>query len=248
MSYTFKAKGARMSQVEWYYARENKQTGPVSAVELKRLATAGELRPDDLVWREGMTEWSWRRTSAACSRTTASRREIGDLPRRRSAPARRERRRRNVRNAAACHWLSQCHTGRRRGGPAGASFSRRAPGWAPAPVRRPVHRGTAKVFWACGFFGLFAGMVLVACCVAFCWRGHWVVAIWWAFNGCWRWRCCSSLRRSFRDALERLFRKAFGAWRRAYSRLLCTCKRACRSRGFARSNHPPPERRFTNRS
>ena len=34
-----------MSQVEWYYARENKQTGPVSAVELKRLANAGELGP-----------------------------------------------------------------------------------------------------------------------------------------------------------------------------------------------------------
>ena len=47
-----------MSAVEWYYARENKQTGPVSSLELKRLAAAGELRPADLVWREGMTEWS----------------------------------------------------------------------------------------------------------------------------------------------------------------------------------------------
>jgi hypothetical protein len=47
-----------MSPVDWYYARENKQTGPVSALELKRLAVAGELRPADLVWREGMTEWS----------------------------------------------------------------------------------------------------------------------------------------------------------------------------------------------
>ena len=47
-----------MSPIEWYYARENKQMGPVSSLELKRLATAGELRPGDLVWREGMTEWS----------------------------------------------------------------------------------------------------------------------------------------------------------------------------------------------
>jgi hypothetical protein len=47
-----------MNQVEWYYARDNKQNGPVSAVELKRLATAGEIKPDDLVWREGMAEWS----------------------------------------------------------------------------------------------------------------------------------------------------------------------------------------------
>ncbi len=32
--------------------------GAGSAVELKRLATFDELRPDDLVWREGMTEWA----------------------------------------------------------------------------------------------------------------------------------------------------------------------------------------------
>ena len=47
-----------MNPVEWYYARDNKQVGPVSAVDLKQLAAAGQLRPDDLVWREGMTEWS----------------------------------------------------------------------------------------------------------------------------------------------------------------------------------------------
>ena len=47
-----------MNPVEWYYARDNKQAGPVSAVDLKQLAAAGQLRPDDLVWREGMTEWS----------------------------------------------------------------------------------------------------------------------------------------------------------------------------------------------
>jgi len=47
-----------MSQVEWYYARDNRQMGPISSAELKRLATFDELRPDDLVWREGMTEWA----------------------------------------------------------------------------------------------------------------------------------------------------------------------------------------------
>ena len=35
-----------MSAVEWYYARDNKQMGPVPAIELKRLATAGEIGPD----------------------------------------------------------------------------------------------------------------------------------------------------------------------------------------------------------
>jgi hypothetical protein len=47
-----------MSQIEWYYARDNRQMGPISSAELKRLATFDELRPDDLVWREGMTEWA----------------------------------------------------------------------------------------------------------------------------------------------------------------------------------------------
>jgi hypothetical protein len=47
-----------MSPVEWYYARGNQQVGPVSAAELKRLAGGGEIRPDDLVWRDGLTEWA----------------------------------------------------------------------------------------------------------------------------------------------------------------------------------------------
>lgn len=47
-----------MNPVEWYYARDNKQVGPVSAVDLKQLAASGGLHPDNLVWREGMTEWS----------------------------------------------------------------------------------------------------------------------------------------------------------------------------------------------
>ncbi|MCE5303355.1 MAG: DUF4339 domain-containing protein [Planctomycetaceae bacterium] len=47
-----------MSPVEWYFAQGTKQIGPVSAAELKRLAASGELRPQDLVWREGLTEWA----------------------------------------------------------------------------------------------------------------------------------------------------------------------------------------------
>lgn len=47
-----------MSPVEWYYARDNLQQGPVSSLELKQLAAAGNLSPDDLVWREGMAEWA----------------------------------------------------------------------------------------------------------------------------------------------------------------------------------------------
>lgn len=46
-----------MSPVEWFYAQGDKQQGPVTATEIKALADAGKLKPDDLVWREGMDEW-----------------------------------------------------------------------------------------------------------------------------------------------------------------------------------------------
>jgi hypothetical protein len=47
-----------MPPIDWYYAKDNKQFGPVNAVELKRLSQTGELRPEDLVWTDGMKEWS----------------------------------------------------------------------------------------------------------------------------------------------------------------------------------------------
>lgn len=46
-----------MPEVQWYYARNDQQFGPVSAAELKQLADSGELSPDDLLWREGMDSW-----------------------------------------------------------------------------------------------------------------------------------------------------------------------------------------------
>jgi hypothetical protein len=48
----------RMAEVQWYYARNDQQFGPVSAAELKQLADAGRLAPDDLLWREGMEAWA----------------------------------------------------------------------------------------------------------------------------------------------------------------------------------------------
>jgi hypothetical protein len=47
-----------MAEVQWYYARNEQQFGPVSASELKQLADAGRLAPDDLLWREGMEQWA----------------------------------------------------------------------------------------------------------------------------------------------------------------------------------------------
>jgi amino acid transporter len=42
---------------EWYYAKGNQQLGPVTAAQLKQLATSGQLSPEDLIWREGMANW-----------------------------------------------------------------------------------------------------------------------------------------------------------------------------------------------
>jgi type IV pilus assembly protein PilA len=47
-----------MAEVQWYYARNDQQFGPVSAAELKQLADGGNLSPDDLLWREGMDAWT----------------------------------------------------------------------------------------------------------------------------------------------------------------------------------------------
>src|SRR5262245_9918455 len=41
----------------WFYTRGGKQMEPVSAAELKELATRGALKPTDMVWREGMPQW-----------------------------------------------------------------------------------------------------------------------------------------------------------------------------------------------
>jgi hypothetical protein len=47
-----------MTEIQWYYARDDQRFGPVSTVELKRLADRGQLAPGDLVWREGMADWT----------------------------------------------------------------------------------------------------------------------------------------------------------------------------------------------
>lgn len=47
-----------MAETQWYYARNDQQYGPVSAADLKQLAEAGQLSPNDLLWREGMDAWT----------------------------------------------------------------------------------------------------------------------------------------------------------------------------------------------
>lgn len=47
---------------DWYYAVNNKQSGPVSFDELRDLAAKGRLNAEDLVWQDGMPEWVAART------------------------------------------------------------------------------------------------------------------------------------------------------------------------------------------
>ena len=46
-----------MTASQLFYGRGGVQHGPVSEDVLRRLIDTGELRPDDLVWREGMESW-----------------------------------------------------------------------------------------------------------------------------------------------------------------------------------------------
>ncbi|MCI0455596.1 MAG: GYF domain-containing protein [Gemmataceae bacterium] len=48
---------------QWYYTSNGEQLGPVAMTELQRLAAAGQLQPDDLVWRDGMHAWIPARTA-----------------------------------------------------------------------------------------------------------------------------------------------------------------------------------------
>jgi hypothetical protein len=41
----------------WYIARHNQKYGPYSAEELQQLADSGKLAGDDLLWREGLSDW-----------------------------------------------------------------------------------------------------------------------------------------------------------------------------------------------
>jgi uncharacterized RDD family membrane protein YckC len=47
-----------MSNSVWFYAKDGQQVGPVSLEEVQALARAGALRREDLIWREGMSQWS----------------------------------------------------------------------------------------------------------------------------------------------------------------------------------------------
>jgi hypothetical protein len=43
---------------EWHFVRDGQRQGPVSPTQLHQLALSGQLQGSDLVWKEGMAEWS----------------------------------------------------------------------------------------------------------------------------------------------------------------------------------------------
>jgi hypothetical protein len=43
--------------VEWFLARDGQQHGPISAAEMQKIMELGYLMPNDLVWRQGFSDW-----------------------------------------------------------------------------------------------------------------------------------------------------------------------------------------------
>jgi GYF domain 2 len=72
--------------VDWYYSVGHTRQGPVTEDALRRMARSGTLRPTDLVWREGMTDWVEASTVEvlfAPTRSFDAEPEIEDRPSRR---------------------------------------------------------------------------------------------------------------------------------------------------------------------
>ena len=43
--------------IQWYIARDGKQHGPLSDVEMRTFVAQGHLKPTDLIWRAGFADW-----------------------------------------------------------------------------------------------------------------------------------------------------------------------------------------------
>src|ERR1700716_904134 len=43
---------------EWYYYQNDTRVGPVESEHIQQLLSTGQLRANDLVWRNGMAGWS----------------------------------------------------------------------------------------------------------------------------------------------------------------------------------------------
>jgi hypothetical protein len=57
--------------MDWFYAQDGRQRGPVTEPDLTELARTGVVSPDTLVWHSGMPEWQPYRTVSAAFATAA---------------------------------------------------------------------------------------------------------------------------------------------------------------------------------
>ena len=46
-----------MAEAIWFFADGDEERGPVTEAQIRALIGTGNLRPDDLVWREGLEDW-----------------------------------------------------------------------------------------------------------------------------------------------------------------------------------------------
>ena len=46
-----------VTETQWYIAREGKQHGPLTDIEMRTFVAHSYLRVTDLIWRPGMAEW-----------------------------------------------------------------------------------------------------------------------------------------------------------------------------------------------
>jgi hypothetical protein len=47
-----------MPEAIWYFADGDEERGPVTEAQIRTLIGTGNLKPDDLVWREGLDDWT----------------------------------------------------------------------------------------------------------------------------------------------------------------------------------------------
>lgn len=65
---------------EWFYTQDGAKCGPVDSATLKALARTGILKPDDLLWKEGMAEWKPAAASAKLFEGNRSKQSVAASP------------------------------------------------------------------------------------------------------------------------------------------------------------------------
>jgi len=65
---------------DWFYSEGSERKGPVTEDELRRLVSAAQLKPTDLVWRDGMSDWVEASTVQVLFPKSEERARKEDLP------------------------------------------------------------------------------------------------------------------------------------------------------------------------